>query len=262
MTHLPINIPQDFEIQVQKGDKLKTGDIIAKKVSLPSDVVVDVAKRLGVSVKGAKNTIKKNPGDYVDKGDLLAKKEGFFNDVMLFSEVRGTVAKYDRENGRIVIRLSEEIVSDTREDVVSPIDGKVSMCDNGQIILETDKNVLLAKKGSGLTAQGVLKIFEKKPSEEVQAEEFAGDAIGKIVFAPGFTREVYAKASAIGVGGLLSMKLSDSDLAYLSEKRLDIPVLEVSEDIGLKIAKWANKELFVDGQNKAILPLSYEKSSS
>lgn len=262
MQHLPIKIPPDFEVVVKIEDKVKAGDVLAQKINPPSDVMIDAAGRFGISPKNIKSLLKKSPGDYVEKGEVLATKEGFFTDKKLVSEVRGTFAKYDGETGTVIIRLADEAEDTGDKDILSPLDGKVLMCDNDQIVLTTDKNVLVAEKGTGGAFRGLLMILEKKSDQQAEAEEIAGDAIGKVLFAPKFSREALAKASAIGVGGLLSLELIDTDVEYLSEKRLNIPVLEVSGEIGLRVAKQAGKEIFIHGGNKAILLLSYEKNSS
>ena len=262
MTHLPITIPSDFDVLVAKDEEVKAGQILARKRKVPSDVVIEVAKRLKLSPKKVAGILLKAPGDYLQKGEPLAKKEGFFTDTILISEISGTFSKYDRNTGSVTVRLTEEEAVETGvEEIVCPLDGKVMMCHNDQIILETEKNVLLGKQGVGGTFQGLLKIIDKDPKDEVMAEELGGEEIGSVVFAPGFSREAYAKAAAIGVGGLLTLNTTDADIAYLEEKRLVLPLIQVGSDVGLKIAKWQNKEIFVDGHNKAILLLSYEKST-
>lgn len=262
MTDLPIFVPEDFEILVKKNSAVKTGDVLARRKNLPTEAVIEVSVKLKVSPKKAAKILKKSPGDFVERGEIIAQKDGIFTDTHLISEVSGTVAAFERDSGELIVRLVEEVKDSSESELYSPLDGKITMCDNGKITLATDKNVLLGEAGSGSGAQGMLEILEKKASDEVSADELGGFAVGKVVFAPSFTKDAYAKAAAIDVSGLITLKLTERDIEYLAEKRLNIPVVKVTSAVGRSVAKWAGKEVFIDGQGKTIIPLNYAKNTT
>lgn len=261
MTSLPIIIPDEYEIVVKKDDKVQIGQVLAQKKKAPEEVIIPIADLLGVSPKKVGGLLKKAPGDFVDKGDVLAVRDGLFGDKVVTSNVRGTLSKYERNDGTIVIRFQDVQIQKEAEEILCPLDGVVSLCHNGKIVLETQKNVYIGETGTGQTARGVLKFSEARSKDPITAEKIHAEFIETILFGPAFTTEAYAKASAIGIGGILTLELDESDISYINEKRLSLPVIKISEDIGKTISKWKNKEVFIDGESKSILLLSYEKST-
>jgi len=262
MTSLPIRIPSEYDLLVEKNDTVKAGQVLARKKHAPSEIIIEIAKRLKVSPKSVGKMLKKNPGDHVEIGDVLAKKDGLFGDVIVVSNISGMFATFDRSDGNLIIRLLEDKEGQHEVDeILCPLDGIVTLCHNEQIILETEKNVLLGENGTGQTYRGILKLSDAKSKDAISAEKITIETIGCVFLGPAFTKEAYAKASAIGVGGIITLSLDDGDIEYLSEKRLTLPVIQVSEEVGKSISRWKNKEVFMDGQNKTILLLSYEKST-
>lgn len=261
MTSLPITIPEDFDTVVSKDDKVQIGQVLAKKRSAPEEVTINLANRLNVSPKHVGGMLKKAPGDFVAKGDILAQKDGLFGDTVIISNVRGTLSKFERNDGTVVIRFQDVRPESGKDEILCPLDGVVSICHNGKIVLDTEKNVYLGEKGIGQSVRGVLKLSEVKSKDPIPAEKITAEFIDTVLFGPAFTTEAYAKASAIGVGGILTLSLSENHISYINEKRLSLPVIEVTEEIGKTISKWKNKEVFVNGESKAILLLNYEKST-
>lgn len=261
MTSLPIHIPEDYEILVAKDDTVKIGQVLAKRNKTPSELIIHLAKRLKVSPKSIEKYLKKYPGDQVLEGEVLANKDGLFGDTVIISNLTGTLARVDKTDGNITIKLHEIEADEEVSEILCPLDGTVMLCHNDQIVLQTDKNVYMGEKGTGGSARGLLKLVDVKDGTPITSEGITVDAIGAIIFGPAFEQEALAKASAIGVGGILTLSLSDAEISYINEKRLTFPVIKVTTEIGKDIAKWKRKEIFVDGKTGAILLLSYEKSN-
>lgn len=262
MTSLPIHIPQDYEVLVSKGDTVAIGQVLARERHSPSELIIHLSKRLNVSPKSIGKYLRKHPGDQIVTGEVLAHKDGLFGDTVVISNLTGTLASSNTEDGTVTVKL-HEMESDTQSthELLSPLDGTVLMCNNDQIILETDKNMFLGEKGTGGTFRGLLKVLDVKDSHPIDAEKITVETIDSVIFGPAFDNEAIAKASAIGVGGILTLSLTDDQISYTSEKRLSLPVIQVTSDTGKDIAKWKRKEIFVDGKSGAILLLSYEKST-
>lgn len=261
MTSLPIQIPDDYELLVTKGDNVKIGMVLAKQKQTPSELIIHLSKRLKISPKSIEKYLRKYPGDQILKGETLAHKDGLFGDTVVVSNLTGTISNVDTHEGTVTIKLHFVEPEDDDSEILCPLDGSVLLCHNDEIVLQTDKNVYLGEKGTGSSARGLLKIIDSKDQKPITSEAITVEAIDAILFGPSFEQEAIAKASAIGVGGILTLSLSDTEIAYINEKRLSLPVIEVSPDTGKGIAKWKRKEMYIDGKTGAILLLSYEKST-
>ena len=62
------------------------------------------------------------------------------------SPVSGTVFSFDQNEGALVIRTADETET---QDLFSPVDGEVSLCDNEKIVIKTDKSGILVLKATG-----------------------------------------------------------------------------------------------------------------
>lgn len=262
MTKLPIHIPEDFEIVVTKGDTVSVGQPLAKKKSAPSELIIHLSKRLNVSPKSIGKHLRKNLGDEVQVGEVIAHRDGIFGDTVAISNLSGTLASIHPEDGTVSVKLHELAVeSQGTDEILCPLDGIVLICHNDQIVLETDKNVFLGEKGTGGTFRGLLKVIDAPEESAVTSEQITVETIDTVIFGPAFDHEAIAKASAIGVGGILTLSLTDDMVSYMMDKRLHLPVIQVSKDTGKAIAKWKRKEIFIDGASGAIILLTYEKSA-
>src|SRR3990167_6130955 len=98
-----------FVPKVKTGDKVIVGQVIAERNTKRWDEKGDLGKLLGVSPQ--------------------------------------KVSKYDGETGFIYIRGRREDAE--TENLFSPVDGVVELCDNKKIVIKTDKEAILADKVSG-----------------------------------------------------------------------------------------------------------------
>src|SRR5579859_3444048 len=122
MTALPIVIPPGFISVVTVGQAIAVGDPLAK--SLPqTDASINIAKVLQVSLKQMKHVLKKNPGEGIEPDDILAQKKSLFGirDIVIRSKTSGTVLRYERTTGNLIIRINDgnPIV---QEELVSPVE--------------------------------------------------------------------------------------------------------------------------------------------
>ena len=268
MTTLPIKLPSGFYPKVTIGDNVAIGQILAQK-DKKKDEVIDLSTQLGISLRDVPKTVKKNPGDSVAPGDILAAKKGLFGEKKVVSGIAGTVLRYERDKGALVIRAHGGQVKseEAKETIVSPLDGIVSLCNNEEIQIKSDSNAFLGVSGIGTGVEGELikadglgrtKSIEE---DEVIAADLTADQIGKIIIGGTFNREVLSKAAAMGVRGVVASKILDEDLTFITEKNLALAAAVFAKEDIKKISDWVGKRIFLDGQDKAVLFLHYEKKS-
>lgn len=255
MVSLPVPLPEGFTALVSVGEAVTARQKIAERVVKEAEIV-NIASDLNVPLKKAKKLLKKNPGDMIRPGDVLAVKQGFlgFGSARLVSKVNGIVDKYERDTGNLVIKTTYESVT---EDLISPVAGIVALCDNERIVIETDRNVLLGIRGSGATGDGELFVLEDSFGDETESANLFylldSDVMGKILVGGHLPREVMAKGIGVGAKGIISTRLSEEDVDYFAQRRLDIPVIAVDKDAMGNVVKWKGKKVFLDGMTKTIV---------
>lgn len=261
MTTLPITLPPGFFPQVKIGDAITAGQTIAKKEKKP-DEVIDLAKELSIPIEEVVKSLKKNPGDAIQPGDTIAAKGGLFGEKKVVSSISGTLLRFERNTGHVLIRL--DTPSQESDVILSPLDGTVSLCNNDTIHIQTDKNVLLAEKGIGdpvegevAKADGLLRNSNILADEVIPAD-LTTDLIGKLIVGGKYNREVLTKAVGMGVLGIIASDISDEDLDYLVSKNIQATIAVLSKENLEKIVKWADKKAYLDGKGKTILLLRYE----
>ncbi len=267
MTTLPIKLPPGFYAKVLVGDAVTIGQLLAEK-DKRADEVVDLPAQLGIGLRDTPKTVKKNPGDSVAPGDILAAKKGLFGEKKVISSISGTVLRYERDRGVLVIRAQTDTANtDTKETIVSPLDGTVTLCNNEEIQIKSDSSAIVGVSGVGAGVEGDLvkadglsrtKSIEE---DEVIAADLTPDQIGKIIIGGTFNREVLSKAAAMGIVGVIASQILEEDLAFLTEKNLTLAAVVFAKDDVKKIAEWVDKRIFLDGSGKTALFLHYEKKS-
>lgn len=276
MTSLPIHIPSGFEILVKKDDEISVNQVLAQKLSETkeeesvisdqpiTEIPIDVPSFFGVSVEKSRTLVRKNPGDTVRVGDILASKSSVLGTKKedLVSQIGGTVLRFERDSGHLIIRAegivkmpSLETKNIEPETIVSPLAGKVTLCNNDQIVIESKINALTGVSGTGGKVQGELSglLFHKDAETEVISSHLTASAIGKILVVSEIGREALAKGAAIGVLGIIASHITNDDVSYVGSHFPEFPIVEVDNDIAVKLAKASGKIVVLDGFNKIIM---------
>jgi len=261
MVKLPVFFPSGFVSVVNVGDSVKVGQKIVSKAAR-KEYIIDVVKELSISADKARKCLTKVPGDIVAVGDVLAVNKGFWglNEDKIVSQVDGTVLRYERNNGNLVIQVG---VEGGNEDMVSPIDGIVVVCNNNSVVIETDKDVYSGIKGAGGDAIGEVFVLEDsfyKLSEGNDSDisvyyNLDSRAVGKIIIGGKFSRDLLIKSAGMGVVGVIGTSISDDDINYISGRRMALPIIEVDEATIKKIAQWKDKKIYLNSPEKHILLL-------
>ncbi len=270
MTSLPISLPRGCNAAVKVGDLVTMGQILATVTIQREEQFIDIARVFGTTRRKARKLVHKNPGDRIKPGDVIAvRKKLFGKKISLISDGQGIVKGYERESGQLVVLRSDAIVSGRDTDytsaseptiITAPIGGVVIEVDDTKIVIETDKPTLMARHGAGGAVQAELLVLDSAQGKDSETKavlpyELGAGVVGKILLGGMFSREDLVKCSSLGVAGIMGAAITKEDIAYLVEKRLLLPLVEVDETIWHTLAKHGEKQVFLNADNGTILPL-------
>ncbi len=275
MTSLPIQLPQWFIALVNVGDTVKKGQVIAQlKEKSPQaksttsevhqEVSISLAESFGENPHKVGKYLLKSPGESISVGEVIAvKKSGItLKKIRLVSQINGIILRFERGSGQLIVRLpnskmvTHEEETITQKELLSPLDGKITVCDNQKIVLEAEGDALLGTKGSGAEVSGEIdsRFFEKRSVDEpVTGSLIKRDLVDKILLVHAIEREALVKADAIGVKGVITTSITGEDIAYLQAKHPGLPVVEVDEAIAKQVQKTKATHIILNGLEKTIL---------
>ena len=247
MTLLPVVLPIGFTPKVKVNDKLTKGTLIAEKKGNLGDEVIKLSEDYKISPKDINKSLKKNLGDFVLTGEVVAIKSGSLGmgNKKILSQFSGTVAKIDEELGELTIKTALE---GKTEQIFSPVEGKVEICNNEKIVISTDLNAIIAEDALGKEAQG--KIFYVNNLLESSLNK---DLDGKILLIKTIDKASVFKAIGLDAIGIITEDLEDIDFVDLTEKKILIPILVVSDDNFSKLAKHENANVYLNGKDKSLI---------
>lgn len=286
MTSLPISLPKNYKAIVKKGDVVKAGQIVAASDSpstsdtldeTPSEneVSIDLSAALNASGDTVRKYLQRGPGDSILRGDIIAKKPtsmGLKREEIV-ATVSGTIVRYERDTGQLIVRTEGATTSQksstpaNRSDIISPLEGTVTVCNNDAIVVESEDakadsadlpakgtgTELVGTQGRGSSATG--KILVLSPLEGqlvVSGAQITKETIDTILLLPDIDKEAVAKASAIGVKGIIGTALSEDLFGYLQSRKIDLPIITVDPEVGKKILRTKN-DIVINGQAKTII---------
>lgn len=252
MTLLPVLLPEGFTPKVSVNDKLTAGQIIAEKKDKGIEEVIHVFQILRIAPKNIVKTLKKNLGDSVSKGDVLALKKGRLRlgTKKIISEFSGTIVKIDEEKGDVLIHTGagdKNLIT-----IISPVDGIVEICNNGKIVIKTDRQALLAKRAAGEETRGELFVIG---DEEIDFSKITAEVTKKIVLGKNFAKGSMFKVFALGALGVVGVQIRESDFEDLEEKGIKSPVVQIEEEDFDKLLKYNQKQVYLDPKNKSLIVL-------
>lgn len=254
MPTLPFELPDGYTPLVKEGDEVEAGQILAQS-SGNVEETVNIPEHLGVSLKKAGKYIQVNPGDTIEEGDVIAVKKNFFGKIQeeIVSEINGTIIKYERDTGNLIVR-NDDVVDEG--DIISPVDGVVQLCNNKEIVIRTDKAFGGSRVVSGTKSEGEIFVLEESFLENGTSNMLFyldSRAVGKIVLGTSFSREVLIKGVGIGVKGFLAKTLLDQDIEYLREKNITMPVMEIDSESVASLRQKNGHKVIVDAQTRTVI---------
>lgn len=278
MNTLPIPLPPDFSVVVKKGDHVEKGDLLAKaqessSQNSSSELIIDLVAVFNESANTVRKYLQKGPGDSIHDGDLIATRTrtlGLKSDSVV-SHSNGTIVRFERDTGKLIIQSDKVTspVTDASADILSPLAGNIKVCNNDSIVITPDEatdvpalkeastasilpKVKAGEKGIGGKATGQLLVLSPdKGNTSILSSDLTKEAIGKILLLPDIEKEAVAKASAIGVAGILGTDLAADLFTYVESRKIDIPIISIEQDLGKKLMKSKN-DITINGKDQTV----------
>ena len=164
------------------------------------------------------------------------------------SPIEGTVFKYENETGILTVRSSTE---SEIENLFSPVDGEVAVCDNEKITIKTQKGVIPALEvlgeGSFEAELYITKGDEASPSELKSGLE------GKVVAGKFFDREALAKSLGLGAKGIIASEIKKEDMDDLKSKMIKTPVFIIDKENIETVLKSAGKKVYLETEKRSVI---------
>lgn len=235
---LAIKLTPESQVLTEKGKKIKTGTVLAKKPAKVHKEKIPVGKILSINSKQITKYLKKKLGTPVSKGEVLAKRESIFKSIQILSPRNGFLDSVDLKDGTLLL------VSETKEEqgLSSPVDGIIESISCEEIVISFEGKLITGEKGRGERVFGSVCVLAKA----VDTLDFAYEVEEKIVIGKTFTEGARAKLNALGARGLISLEYYNDfpNLLTLSEKKL--------EDLMNKVPK---KIILLGNLGQIIIPL-------
>ncbi len=272
MTTLPVTIPEGFTIVVKKGDKVEKNDLLAKA---PDDIappqpetVIDLTAVFNELPGTIRKYLLKGPGDRIENGEIIASRGrslGLKKD-QIISHLSGTIIRFDRGEGKLIVSRDDGEPSEAvSPDILSPLAGSIKVCNNDSIVIQPDSDEVVPRdsikpakvkgdsKGTGGKVTGPVMTLAPSGSDDIITSiQITRDTIGKILLLPDIEKDAIAKASAIGVAGILGTELSEDLFTYVKERKIDIPLMSIDQTEGKKLVK-SKKTVTINGSDRSIV---------
>lgn len=232
---LVIPIDNNLQIIVKKAQKVKAGEILAKRKVADYKHEIPLSKILKVKPQKIPSYITKKIGAKVLKGEIIAQKNGLFKNIQILSPAEGSIDSIDVKLGALYLKVkpNEEVYE------LSPLDSEVEDIRDNEIILAFEGKLIPADGGRGDRAIGVLLDLAK----EVDVFDFGNEVCGKILFGKSFTEGARAKLLTLGSKGLISLELYE-----------DFPInVKLNEKQLTKLSGISGKNIMILGEKKSII---------
>lgn len=235
--HLPISHAHPT---VEVGDKITEKTILAKSSHHEETETIHLSKLLSVRNGEISKFVVKKIGEKIDAGDILAAKKGFFSSTVVKSPTSGKLLELDLSKGTITLsKFTKE-----KQDVTSPVAGKIVNIGKSVIEIETDSPVFKAIAGTGSDVTGVLLFL---PSEEVGILDISDDIENSVIMYKSAGDAVLVKLSVLGAVGFITLKI---------RKEMFVPWVQIEDNVFGKLKEFAGKKIWLRPEAKQIVILS------
>jgi len=233
-------LPIAGDVLVEQGAAVSASDVVAR-AELPGDVrTINVVNRLAITPEDLDRYMLKQIGDAVARDEPIAETRPFIKwfRSTARSPIDGVIETISRVTGQVMVRGTPQAV-----DVRAYLDGTVvEVQPNEGVVIETAGAFIQGILGVGGEVNGELAVAASGPDAILRPEDLDESLAGKIVLAGSLvTSEVYARAAALGLAGLVCGGFHDNDLRRLLGYDLGVaitghenlrPILIMTEGFG------------------------------
>lgn len=238
-------LPSQARILVDKGEMVAPGKILAETEEKFAEL--SLPKLLKTSPIKIKEFLLVSPGAKIKEGQILASRKTLLGKTEIKSPVNGVATEILPE-GVLKIKVAD------KEEVKSPIKGKIKESTETSLTLEFEATVLTTETGQGPQNWGHIEIIEKK---EINLADLPKEASGKIFILPeaaptGFIH----KAEALGAVGVVAGKTEEGfktvDLALLVAGKEGL----IPREIWVTLKKQQGRSALISGEARILsIPL-------
>lgn len=213
-------LPVAGKINAHVNQRVSPTDVIGEATFAREHVLLDVARKFGVSVKAADKMIKVNPGDRVSQGALVADAGG-----LIPRSIRAPRA------GRVMIVGSGQIlmeVGDARIELRAGLPGVVTqVIPERGVVIRTAGALIQGVWGNGRIDNGLMVSLIDKPDDVLTADRLDASLRGSVILA-GHVRDAdtLRAAAELPVRGLILSSMMSSLLGNAYQMKYPIMVLE------------------------------------
>jgi hypothetical protein len=213
-------LPVAGKVNVNLNQKVNPTDVIAEANFAREHVLLDVARRFGVSAKVADKLIKVKEGDRLQEGGLVAESGGMFSRVI----------KAPRA-GRVMVAGGGQVlmeVGDARIELRAGLPGLVTnIIPERGVVIRTVGALIQGMWGNGRVDNGLMTSLIENPDELLTVERLDVSLRGSVILG-GHIRDadVLRVAAEMPVRGLIISSMNSSLLQQAAQMRYPILVLD------------------------------------
>ena len=244
-------LPIAGQVLAKAGARVRAEDVVAR-AELPGDVAtVNVVNLLGIAAGEVPQYMLKGEGDTVERDEVIAETRPWIKwfKSSVRSPVAGTIETVSPITGQVILRLAPRPV-----ELTAYINGTVvEVHEREGVTIETQGAFVQGIFGVGGETHGELAVAADRGDSLIGPSDLSDSLAGKVVVAGSLvTGEVYERASAIGIAGLVCGGFHDRDLRRLLGYDLGVaitghediqPILIITEGFGLIAMAEATFEL-------------------
>ncbi len=204
-------LPLWGDVLVNKGDRVKAEDVVARAL-LPGPVhPKNLAGELGIPPSELKNALIVNKGESIKKGQVIARARVFFGlfKVEATSPIDGYLEDFSEITGQVILRENPIPV-----EVLAYLDGVVEeVIPREGVIIRTAAALVQGIFGVGGEKMGTLKVAVDSPYDILKSDRINENHRGAIVVG-GRTADIEAinKAAEVGIKALVLGSIDDGVL--------------------------------------------------
>jgi hypothetical protein len=226
-------LPLPGTTTVQRGQKVKAEDIVAR-TELPGLVrSLNVASILGIQPEEIHQNMQKKEGDSITKDEIIASSKGLFGlfKAQCKSPINGTVESISKITGQVMLREPQIPV-----EINAYVDGQVAeIIPNEGVEIQTYGVFIQGIFGVGGESIGQLIMVCETPEDVISVDKLDSKMAGKIIVAGSLiTADMVNRAVQLGIKGIIAGGIDDGDLKKLLGYELGVAITG-AEKLGITI---------------------------
>lgn len=221
------------EILATEGQRVASGDVIARGEVTDTHQLVDVSGKLGVRAEKLEPYLLKHEGDLIKKGEALARKRG------LFGTSRSAAAAVDSrlvlfEGGKALLAAVRPV--EMRAGLPGTVIGQTA----GGVTIETTGAVLSGVWGNGQEGFSVLRVLTSEPAIVLHGGLVEPSLRGAIIAGGSLVdASLFEGLAEVGIGGLILGRLSTRLLTAAEKAPYPVMVAEGFGEGGFSVPVFA-----------------------